>query len=190
MERVGLLRYLITRHYELYGKLYGRKKLQKLLFLVEHLDLSSRRVVKSTGLTGYKFYIWLYGPFSEEIYKDLETLVNREDIIEEVIGADTRIRVDEAGVVLPLYDDDEAPKVIYIYQPRTSILQRFFGGRDKVEINERVKEKIEWVLKEFGKLRPSELEDITMRLLGLTQDKKLKYLGVSVDEYLEKENLV
>jgi len=46
MGRVDLLYYLIRRHYELYGKpVYGRKKLQRLLFLVEHLDPSNREVV-------------------------------------------------------------------------------------------------------------------------------------------------
>jgi len=189
MERVDLLYYLIRRHYELYGKLYGRKKLQKLLFLVEHLDPASRGVVKSTGLTGYRFYIWLYGPFSEEVYRDLEVLVERGDVVEEVIGADTYVRVDEAGVVLPLYDDDEAPKVIYIYRPKTSILWLFFG-REKVSVDPRAKEKIDWVLREYGKYTPTELEAITMKLLNLTPDKKLKYLGISVDKYLEMENLV
>jgi len=189
VERVDLLHYLIRRHYELYGKLYGRKKLQKLLFLIEHLDPASRRVVKSTGLTGYKFYIWLYGPFSDEIYGDLEVLINRGGVIEEVIGADTHVRVDEAGVVLPLYDDDEAPKVIYVYRPRAGILW-WLLGRERMSIDARVKEKVDWVLREYGKYAPFELETITIKLLNLTPDKKLRYLGVSVDEYLEKENLV
>jgi len=189
MGRVDLLHYLIRKHYELYRKpVYGRKKIQKLLFLVEHLDPATRRVTKSTGLTGYKFYIWLYGPFSEEVYRDLEALVNRGDVVEEVIGADTRVRVDEAGVILPLYDDDEAPKVIYVYRPRTGILWWLRGG-ERIDIDARAREKAEWVLNEYGKYTPSELEDIVLKLLGLTQDKKLRYLGVSVDEYLEREGL-
>jgi len=66
MGRVDLLHYLIRRHYEIYRKpVYGRKKIQKLLFLVEHLNPASRRVTRSTGLTGYRFYIWLYGRSSE-----------------------------------------------------------------------------------------------------------------------------
>jgi len=96
------------------------------------------------------------------------------------------VRVDEAGVILPLYDDDEAPKVIYVYRPRTSILWWLRGG-ERIDIDAKAREKAEWVLREYGRYTPSELEDITLKLLGLTQDKKLKYLGVSVDEYLERE---
>jgi len=184
MGNTVLLYYLIRRHYELYRKpVYGRKKL---LFLVEHLDPATSRVTKSTGLTGYRFHIWLYGPFSEEVYRDLEALVSRRDVVEEVIGADTRVRVEEAGVVLPLYDDDDAPKVIYVYRPRTSLLQRLFR-RERVEIDAKVKEKTDWVLREYGAYTPDELTNIVFKLLNLTREKKLRYLGVSVDEYLENE---
>jgi len=188
MRRLDLLYYLIRRHYELYGKLYGRKKIQKLLFLVEHLDPALRRVVKSTGLTRYRFFIWVRGPFSDEILTDLGELVEKGLVVEDVIGADTRVKVDEIGTILPLYDDDDAPKVVYIYRPKMSFLQRLFR-REKIEIDAKVKEKVDWVLREYGRYTPNELEDISLKLLGLTQDKKLRYLGVSVDEYLEREGL-
>jgi len=91
MRRIDLLHYLIRRHYELYRKpVYGRKKIQKLLFLVEHLDPATSRVTKSTGLTGYRFHIWLYGPFSEEVYRNLEALVSRGTLLRR---SSVRIRV-------------------------------------------------------------------------------------------------
>ena len=78
MEPIDVLYYLILRFFDMYKKpLYGRKKIQKLMFLVEHYDLSSEKVVKSKRLTGYEFFIWSYGPFSKRIYDDLEGLISR-----------------------------------------------------------------------------------------------------------------
>lgn len=53
--------------------LYGMTKLQKLVFLTEY------SMVKE-GIKGfnYGFYKWHFGPFSREIYEDLDRLVSNE----------------------------------------------------------------------------------------------------------------
>jgi len=190
-SRRGILLYLIKEHYKLYGKLYGRKKIQKLLFLVEHLDLTSGRVMKSTGLTGYRFKIWLYGPFSEEIYRDLEELVDRGEVEEEVVGSDVEVRVRGLDTPFLLYEDDGFPKVIYIYSPRQCILPLIVpvkGWADAVP--EDLKKRVGEVLRKYGSLTPTQLEGEVYRMLDLTQEKKLKYMGIDIDAYLENEGLV
>ena len=183
-SRPNVLLYLIRRYYSQYKKLYGRKKIQKLLFLIEHLDLKRNAIVSSTGLTGYRFKIWLYGPFSEEIYQDLEKLVEKKLIVEEVISSDSRVKVNEADVLLPLYEDDGTPKVIYVYYPR-----RYFhlSLREKSDIDNKTKEKINVIITKFGHYTPTELEEKVLEYLGLTPDKKLKYMGMYIDDYLKKK---
>lgn len=187
MKRSNVLLYLIQRYYDIYGKLYGRKKLQKLLFLVEHLDLDTGRVVPSRGITGYKFKIWLYGPFSEEVYYDLEMLVEQGLIEEDVIGSDTYVRVRELDVPLPLYEDDGYPKVIYVYYPKRKTLLFPFSGTERAKLPTELKRKIDQVITRYGNLTPTQLEQEVLKLLKLTPEKKLKYMGLSIDEYLKKE---
>lgn len=185
MERSDVLLYIIRSYYEHYGKLYGRKKLQKLLFLVEHLDPSTGRIVPSTGITRYRFKIWLYGPFSEEVYQDLEKLVDQGLVVEEAMGSDAHVRVNGLEIPLPLYEDDGYPKVIYIYYPRRPV----FGGR-KVRLPPQLREKIDLIIRKYGNLTPTQLEKKVLEMLNLTPQKKLKYMGISIDEYLRKERMI
>ncbi len=185
MKRSDVLLYFIQRYHSHYGKLYGRKKLQKLLFLVEHLDPNTGRIVPSRGITGYRFKIWLYGPFSEEVYQDLEELVDKGLVVEKVMGSDAYVRVNELDVPLPLYEDDGYPKVIYIYYPR-----RLFFSSGKVRLPPQLKEKIDLIIKEYGGLTPTQLEKKVLKMLNLTPQKKLKYMGTSIDEYLRKERMI
>ena len=71
MSGLSFLMALIGRFKELHERpLDGRKKLQKLTFLVEHWSPSENKVVKSTNLTGYVFKILDIWPFSEGIQDD------------------------------------------------------------------------------------------------------------------------
>lgn len=183
MKRSDILLYLIYKYYREHGKLYGRKKLQKLLFLVEHLDPATNRIVPSRNITGYKFKIWLYGPFSEVIYYDLERLVDQGLIVEEVMGSDTYVKVNGLDIPLPLYEDDGYPKVIYIYYPRKRI------GDVGVELPPSLRRRIDWVIREYGGLTPTQLEEEVLRMLDLTPKKKLKYMGVDIDKYLKEKGM-
>ena len=182
-----VLLYLLKRFNEVWGdKLYGRKKLQKLLFLIEHLDVSSEKLSTSTGLTGYKFIIWLYGPFSPDIYKDVEDLVLEGYIKEEVIGSDSEIEVN--NIRLTLYDDDGSSKVMYIYRPSWKLRYKLLLRHEDV-LNKEERKKIDHIIKKYGGMSASELEQKVLELLNLTPEKKKKYMGKSVDEYLREEGL-
>jgi len=177
--RTKLLYYLILRFYERFRKpLYSRKKIQKLLFLVEHFDLERRAIVKSLGITGYTFYIWGYGPFSKEIYDDLEDLVEKKLIEENVVTLNQDIE-SELGIDLNMYSDDGAGKRMYIYTPEKN-------DTKFLDLDPKVSLKIDIILSEFGMKRPHELEEIVNEMLKLDNKKKIRCWGISIDEYIEK----
>ena len=185
--RMLVLLYTIYKYFELYGwPLYGRKKLQKLMFLVEHWD--NGRIVKSTGLTGYKFNVWLYGPFSRRLYEDLEFLVDKGFIEEEVIGFDSRQKVE--NINLGFYDDNGYPKTIYVYKP-CKHWEKYLKeiecilSKEKPEVIRRVS----LVLEKFGALSPTKLEENINEMLGLNLRLKEKYWGKPMDSYIENEVL-
>ena len=191
VNRLDILLYLIRRHYSLHGKLYGRKKLQKLLFLVEHLNPATGKLTRSSGATGYRFIIWLYGPFSREIYTDLERLEDEGLVNEEVVSGETTPRFQ--GLNMLLYEDDGTPKVIYIYTPRTPHrrLMRFRVpvGRSSEAVNlpTPVRKRIDYVLERYGHMNGTQLEQEVLRMLKLTPEKKMKYMYRLVDEYIVNE---
>lgn len=180
--------YLLSGLFDKYGEVYGRKKIQKLLFLVEHYDLESNRVVRSQGLTGYRFIVWLYGPFSKDVYDDLDVLVERGLIEEKILGSDSIPQVH--GIRLSMYDDDGYPKTLYIYRPGNPfmvILKPFSRYRLGHQVPVDLARKIDQIVQRFGGMSPTKLEEHVNNLLKLTPEKKIRYWGVSMDEYLQAE---
>jgi len=112
---VGLfLMALVGKFEELYGRpLDGRKKLQKLVFLVEHWDPNKGKITRSTNLTGYVFRIDMYGPYSEGIQNDLGVLV-RAGVFREVIYWYEVVPTFN-GIHLDTYVDDGEPKKLHLY---------------------------------------------------------------------------
>ena len=176
MTGVSFLKALIGRFQELYGRpLDGRKKVQKLTFLVEHWSPDDDKVVRSTRLTGYVFRIWMYGPFSEGIQEDLGRLVSEGSIREEVYWYEVTPSFN--NIHLGTYVDDGEPKKLYLYS--------LLGPKPRLDA--RLEGKLDVVLRRFGHLTPTELELTVNRMLKLTPLKKVEYWGVTVDEYLERE---
>ncbi|ABL89084.1 hypothetical protein Pisl_1937 [Pyrobaculum islandicum DSM 4184] len=169
------LLYLVVSHWRRWGEVWGKKKVQKLMFLVEHWD-GGRGVSKSLGLTGYRFVVWLYGPYSPQVDEDLEWLVEEGYISERVYGYDSYHSVVADGEVVRLgfYDDDESPKVIYVYRP--TLRARF------VRIGEPLRARIDAVVDKFGRYTANELETLTTAMLGV---EKRKALGKAVDEIVQ-----
>jgi len=181
---VIVLYYLIHVFYKLFERpLDGRKKLQKLLFLVEHFDLKENRVTKSQKLTGYEFKIWIYGPFSEKIYEDLKSLLRNGFLQEKTITYEDVPLLIAEDIVLSGYDDDGEPRKIFYYKPSPKPFSEMIRFMEK---RNHLREKIEDIVKRFGEMKPYEIETFVNKLLKLTPLKKLKYWGLTVDEYLEK----
>ena len=180
-RRLRVLYYLVRRHYELYGELRGRKKLQKLLFLAEHLDPDTGTPTPSTGATGYTFIIWVSGPLSREVYDDIRRLKDEKLIVERVVSGEHTPRY--RGLNLLLYDDDGYPKHLYIYRPVARRLP--LPRRRPPDPDPEAKERIEHVLLRYGRMEPWELEKLTLRLLGLTREEKIEHIDTPIDEYLE-----
>ena len=180
--RDKVLLYLLWRFFEKYkSPLDGRKKIQKLLFLIEHYDPEQRRIKPSTGITGYKFVIWSYGPFSKEIYDDLDKLVENGLVIERVVGSDEEPELD-------LYIDDGYPKRIYYYEPSKNLIR---NSQKLLEVLDRSAiKKIDVILELFGSKKPFELEKFVNNILKLTLDKKIEYWGYDIDSYLKKGGFI
>jgi len=193
LGNISVVLEVVKVHNKLYGKLYGRKKIQKLVFLVEHLNLATGRAMRSTGLTGYSFKVWVSGPVSWELHEDINTLVENGYLREEVIGAENldRRRVSElerAGVQsLLMYEDDGYPKVLFAYSPR--LLNIFRSPLPLPKLPGHLKHKIELVVEKYGSMTPDQLEDVAYDILWMTREKKLKYLGYHIDDYLFEEKL-
>ncbi len=68
--------YLINK---LGDKVEGRKKLMKLMFLLEHYDVNLKKLV-SKGLFGNTFLIYYYGVFSLDIQNYVNELTKKEVI--------------------------------------------------------------------------------------------------------------
>jgi len=71
----SVILYLIGR----LGKVEGKKKLMKLMFLVEHFNLKKEGLIKNPIL-GNKFYIYYYGVFSREVMDKFNSIVKDEQV--------------------------------------------------------------------------------------------------------------
>ncbi len=63
------------------SKIEGKKKLMKLMFLIEHYDLSSDKLNPS-GFLGNNFKIYFYGVFSSSIMRSVQDLIDEKKIKE------------------------------------------------------------------------------------------------------------
>jgi len=73
---------IILKLIELLGEsLEGRKKLMKLMFLIQHYDSSQKKLVKE-GFLDNEFIIYHYGVFSFDVMNSYVELINKKIITE------------------------------------------------------------------------------------------------------------
>ena len=78
-------------------RIEGRKKLMKLMFLIEHFDLKRERIVKKHTL-GNRFFIYYYGVFSFDVMNSYEELIEERKIRDTyplALEQGTGVRLDE-----------------------------------------------------------------------------------------------
>lgn len=73
-----IILYLINK---LDNKTEGKKKLMKLMFLIEHYDFDKGKLVPEMSI-GNIFCIHYYGVFSREVMQCFDELVNEKEIVE------------------------------------------------------------------------------------------------------------
>jgi hypothetical protein len=91
-----VLLYLISK----LGLCEGRKKLMKLMFLIEHYDLKNQALLSRPRL-GNTFFIYQYGVFSFEVMRAYEELLREGKISEDFSGITVRpgVQIDlEEGI--------------------------------------------------------------------------------------------
>jgi len=142
METKNVIIYLISK---LGNRIEGRKKLMKLMFLVEHFDTKNEKVTKNHTL-GNQFFIYYYGVFSFDVMKSF-TELDREKKIEDTY-------------LIPLKTKHE------------------------VELDEKLREKVDWIVEKFGDLSGYRLETETLRMLKIEPSEKDSYFGKKVEEII------
>jgi len=76
----------------------GRKKLMKLMFLLQHYDLEKNKLVEK-GFLDNEFIIYRYGVFSFDVMNDYIDLVNEKIIFERPMRTvDRRFELDEKTI--------------------------------------------------------------------------------------------
>ncbi len=66
----NIILYLIQK---LGDKIEGKKKIMKLMFLLEHYDFELKKIVESKTI-GNEFFIYYYGVFSTEVMRSISSL--------------------------------------------------------------------------------------------------------------------
>lgn len=169
MTPVYTLRDIVLYIVDRLGSVEGLKKLMKLIFLTQYDKsrlLIKRSVVKyvyeGEPITRTSFYIWWYGPFSNEVYK----------IIDEY---------SENGVIE--LSEDEYGRTIIKPGPRLKML--------KIDIPSPVRERIDKVLEKYGSKTGTELELYVLKNLLFMERPEYKedWYGVPVEEYYKKQGI-
>lgn len=166
---------LLGEHYSRYGPLAGRKKLQKLVFLVDY-DLSGGGVRK-LGYTGAIFKVLFYGPYSDEVAEAVEELVREGYVDETVVSYESPSRL----VTKWLGELFEEEGRVYVYEP---------ARRVAPELSPEVRGRVVRVVEEYGHMRGGELERLVCEALKLGPEEKVKYFGQPIDDYLRERGLL
>ena len=141
-ETKNVIMYLIRK---LGGCVEGRKRLMKLMFLVEHFDIKDEKVTKNRTL-GNRFFIYYYGVFSFDVMNSYTELA-REGKIKDAYFISLK-------------------------------------SRGEVELNEKLRRKVDWVAGKFGALSGYYLETETLKMLGIEPSEKDSYFGKEVEEII------
>jgi len=119
-----VLLYLIHK-LESESKIEGRKKIMKLMFLIEHYNPENGKIEKRS-LLGNKYFIYNYGVFSVDVMRAYEKLVKEGLIIEKIIGVYPIIEVRKDKNLHEDLDEYLKRKVDYIVGE--------FGGKSSYEL--------------------------------------------------------
>ena len=139
------------------GEVAGRKKLMKLMFLVEHYDPYIPTLTKK-GMLDNTFIIYDYGVFSFEVMRDYTDLIKKNLLIERRVSqTENRICINRSKQT-----------------PTTDLDETITSRVDKIALD-------------FGARRPRELEISTLKVLGISEKNKAKYFGQEVGQRIDAQ---
>lgn len=155
------LLYLIS-HNTNHGFVDGRKKLTKLAFFTEFLNVDENVLTTNQYIGDFDFIIYKYGPFSHDLMDEFENLKKNNLIRENQSSYTYDIRLTDEG---------------------KERLEDIEGDMDEDEINQ-----IERISSHFSNKDGSELENISLEYLGITKEDKDNYIGMPVDVLLSESS--
>lgn len=132
------------------SKIYGRKKLMKLMFFLEHLDIERDTLTPDQKFCKNEFVIYDYGPFSFDVMDDFGELKEEGKITENTEYRPYTIELTNAG----------KKKFGKIKEKMDQDKVRRIG-----EINERFSDKLGW-----------ELEKLSLNYLKVEDEKEKRLL--------------
>lgn len=136
-----IILYLINK---LGDKIEGKKKLMKLMFLIEHYDVNLKKLIRD-GLLGNNFLIYYYGVFSLSIM----------DYVNELI---------QKGIIKEGFP---------------------LKSTEKIELEQKTKEKVEKIIQEFGEKTGYELEIETLKMIDIEPSDKEKFFGKPIKKLIK-----
>lgn len=141
------------------GKIFGRKKLMKLAFFAEHFDPSEGELTPEPQLESFDFHIFKYGPFSKKVLDELDNLKYQDQIDEDSSRMQHRIKITPDG------------------EHKTSDVEQRLSPEEKGHL--------EVIAEEFSDRSGSELENLSLDLLGIEKREKDQYRGMSISSIIE-----
>jgi|Deesub1362A_J573_1020465.scaffolds.fasta_scaffold11346_1 hypothetical protein len=151
-KKLKMVIYYIVREMNRLGYHLNRTKLVKLLFIIDYIAKKGRRMRIGRTITGIKYHYYHYGPFSRKIPSAIQDMQGKE-IIERDIGNP----LDFASY--------------YVYTPGN--MPRF-----EPEFEDREKEIIDFVIKEYG---PYPLDSILKVVYNLPEMREAKPLDIVLE---------
>lgn len=132
----------------------GRKKLMKLMFFLEHLNLEENELTPDRQYSKNEFIIYDYGPFSFDVMNGMEGLKTDGKISEEIRTKPYIINLTEKG------------------RRRSEKIGEKISN-DKIQRIQRIKEK-------FGNEPGWKLEQLSLEYLGIDEEEKTLRKGIPV----------
>jgi len=156
-NRKIVLLYVVKRLSEQLERPYfeGRKKLMKIMFLVEHFN-PQKKTLHKNNLLGNKFVICHYGPFSFDVRDSFDGLKKEGMVIEEPYMIPYKIGISNVGIKYLSENEKHIPKEI--------------------------KERIEKIIDQFGLKDGNTLEKQSLKLLKISSEDKKELWGEDIKD--------
>ena len=141
------------------NRIIGRKKLMKLVFFAEHYDPDEDELVSEPQLDLFDFEIFKYGPFSKKVLDDFDQLKNQNDLFEDSSRMQYLIKVTADG------------------SEKTEDIGENLPEEEKMHL--------EKISREFSDKSGSELENLSLEMLGIKKREKDRYRGMSISSIID-----
>ncbi|GAB3684412.1 hypothetical protein GCM10028857_13360 [Salinarchaeum chitinilyticum] len=134
----------------------------KLAFFAEHFDTSEEDLISEPQMESFDFHIFKYGPFSKEVLDELDNLKYSGNIDEDSSRMQHRIKITPDG------------------ENKISDIEHRLCPEEQEHLDE--------IAEEFSDKSGSELENLSLDMLGIEKREKDRYRGMSISSIIDGAN--